>query len=287
MTSPRHTTALVGFNKPSIWIVFVFSILLTAFAALLVQPFSPDPACCDHLFYRSMAFNLITVSKPAYNLPPQGNDLNRHYLLVETSQSRLPGIEFLDRRNGLNRQPPYAYRIVTPLLARVFYAVTGDINASFYAVTFVGLSGAMFFLAVAVLGVTRTLFRALIAASILAAGPPTRVLLRNYMLVDPLSYLFIGLAVLALVIRRRWLFFAACLFGVFNKETLLPMLLGYPALELLEERRVSRVSATLAVGIALAWTLFRSWFPVPVDRYSVTLQLDPSSSVQAYPRPWS
>jgi len=36
----------------------------------------PDRACCDHLFYRSMAHNFFTVTRPDLNEPPPGNDLN-------------------------------------------------------------------------------------------------------------------------------------------------------------------------------------------------------------------
>jgi hypothetical protein len=102
------------------------------------------------------------------------------------------------------------------------------------------------------------------------AVPTThRFNLWNFMLTDPMAFLLAVVAILALVIRRRWLFFACCLLGVFNKESMLPMLLCYPLYEFLTERRVRSSTVGITVAIAAVWLAFRELLPVPVDTYSL------------------
>jgi hypothetical protein len=67
-------------------------------AGKVKAPFNPDSGCCDHLFYRSMAYNLWDVTRTDLNLAPPDNRLWKAYDDLYFGQ-------FLYAENGLDRQP--------------------------------------------------------------------------------------------------------------------------------------------------------------------------------------
>jgi hypothetical protein len=85
--------------------------------------------------------------------------------------------------------------------------------------------------------------------------------LHRYMMVNPMMFFFVALAVWALVRRNRWLFFAACAVGALNKEVLVPMVVAYPLSELLIDHRLRRSSVGAALGIVIGYSLFRVAMP--------------------------
>jgi hypothetical protein len=238
------------------------AILATGILAFSTQPFSPEQECCDHLFYRSMAFNSITETKPELDTPPAGNRLIHVYGTNE--------FYWLSLQNGLAHQPPYAYRMVSPILARALSYAFGSINPGFYVLSLLALTGAAFVTGLVTYKLTDSLVPAIAGVLAFVAVPTThRFNLWHYMLTDPMAFLLAAVATLALVIRRRWLFFACCFVGVFNKESMVPMLLCYPLYEFLTERRVRSSTVGIAAGIAAVWLAFRELLPVPVDTYSL------------------
>jgi hypothetical protein len=261
--------AFLGRSKGPIPVRIVLLLLLASvaaigFQAIITHPFDPNRECCDHLFYRSMAFNFFSIARPDLDHPPPGNRLWTLYPGSGPSRH----ISWLDLRNGLRRQPPYAYRVVTPLLARTIAFVTGDINIGFYLITFTSLVGAAFFLALSVyVGIWHPV-PAVLAIAVFATSVPVTYNLWDYMLTDPMAFLLAGIAIFALIRRKPLLFFSACLVGVFNKEALVPMLVCYPLSEFLLDRRVRASSVLASLGIAGLWFLFRHLLPIPVARYS-------------------
>jgi hypothetical protein len=245
--------------------LFVVSVLSIGVLAATIRPLATGKMW-DGLFYRSMAYNLFSVTRPDLDRPPPGNGIWTGYARAAAD----PANHFLDPRNGLGRQPPYAYRPVTPLLARAVSSVTGDIEPAFYAITLVCLVLAGAFIGLTVLELVGSTALACLAVLLFALSPATaRIDLSEYMLTDPLSFLLAALAVYALVRRNRPLFFAACLVGVFGKETIVPLVLSYPLSEWLTERRVRATSVVLSGVVLAAWTAWRVLLPVPVNRYSL------------------
>jgi hypothetical protein len=239
----------------------ILSVLLTGLIALLVQPFDPDRACCDHLFYRSMSYNLFTVTRPDLNVPPRGNPLPSVY--------GIPTFRSLSPLNRLNRQPPYVFRIVTPLLARLVAYATG-INAAYYLISFLALAGAAVFIALSIFKLTGSQIPAMAGAVLFLVHPySARFNLHRFMLTDPLAFLLTALAIWALVQRKRGLFFVACAFGVLNKESMLPILIAYPLTEAWIEHHVRWTSVSAVIGITVGWYAFRLAMPIPVNTYSL------------------
>ena len=160
---------------------------------LLVQPFDPDTACCDHLFYRAQAVEWLGLDVPgALEVPPQSG-LTDAYANF-----------FYEPVNGLAGQPPHVYRIFTPFITGVVGLVI-PINAAFYWVNALSLLVLSAASAWAVFHLTRFLLPAL-AASVLAVwlpslGPPFA---KNYMLVDSTAIALIAVVIL-LVVKRQWL----------------------------------------------------------------------------------
>ena len=172
----------------------IISVLLTGLIALLSHPWDPDSFCCDHLFYRSMSYNLFTVTRPDLNIPPPGNRLALVY--------EIPDYSWLSPRNGLNRQPPYVYRVLTPLLARVIAYAT-SINAAYYLISFLGLVGASVFIGLAIYELTGSQFPAAGGAVLFLANPWSASFnLHDYMLTDPMAFFFTAVAIWALVTRN-------------------------------------------------------------------------------------
>src|SRR5687768_563567 len=86
-------------------VLAVVAVLLTSWSAYFSAPFDPNTACCDHLFYRSMAYNTFGVSRPDLNVAPPETGLAAVYVEPYYAQ-------WMEPLNGLHRQPPYAYRIL-------------------------------------------------------------------------------------------------------------------------------------------------------------------------------
>lgn len=237
--------------------------LATGIVARLTPLFEPDATCCDHLFYRSMAYNLVGVTRPDLNVPPPGNRLPEVYRHPYWGR-------FMYEENGLNRQPPYAYRVLTPVLARLVAeaAYRGDINAGFSAVSFISLVLAGTFMALALWQVTGSAETAVVGAAVFASLYfAVGFNLFDYMLTDSLALGFVALAVFLLVSRRRLPFFLVCWVGVFNKETMLAVVPCYLLLELSERRpRLSTLGMTLLVFGSYA--ALRLLVPIPRDTYT-------------------
>jgi hypothetical protein len=245
------------------------SACMTAAVALGTRSLDPNRTW-DSLFYRSMAFNVVSVTRPDLDVPPVGQQLWRAYRLPAEQRASSRLLYFLDARDGLSRQPPYAYRVVTPLVARVLFTATGNIDAAFYAITFVSLAGAALFLALSVYALAGSVVPAIVAELLFVANPVTdRFNFEIYMLTDPLAFFLTAVAIFALVRRRPILFFVVCLVGVFNKETMLPLLVCYPLSEALIEGRVTRGSVITALAIGAGWYAFTRLLPVPVHTYSL------------------
>jgi hypothetical protein len=247
-------------TRREVAILAVLAVGLVAVVALLVKPFDPDTACCDHLFYRSMAYNEFGQTRPDLDVPPAGNSLSSLY-----GSAAFP---WLDEANGLARQPPYAYRIVTPAIARGLASVIG-INAGFYVLTFAALVAAALLMGLSVFALTGALLPSAVAVALVALNPATAHLdLYDYMLTDPVALCLVALAVYALITRRPVVFYVACLVGVFNRESMLPMVACYPLSEYLIDRRRPATWAP-AVGVVGAWLALRVFWPIPVNRYSL------------------
>lgn len=248
------------------WIVFtlllVFSIATIAQSVRVNPPFDPDKNCCDHLFYRSMAYNLFTVARPEINFPPP-------QLMHVYSRPYLSG--YYKFNNLLNRQPPYVYRVVTPLAARLIAVVFyhDNINRGFYTLTLVSFVLASFFLSICLYLLTTNLAVALLGAAAFAVNYWIVAFnLWDFMLTDPPAYAMLGLALLFMITGRRWLFFLACFTGIFVKEMLLFLLPCYLLYTLLR-RKSSKADWIMAGGIVLVYLVFRAVVPVPVNTYSL------------------
>ena len=236
------------------------SVLLTGVAALLVHPFNPDKAGCDTLHYRSMSYNLFSVTRPDLNVSPAGNT-------AFTNE--------LQRGYGLNHPPPYVYRVVTPLLARAIAFVTG-INVAYYLISFLALAAAALFIGLSILELTGSEVPALAGMSLFVVHPfSDRFNLWDYMLTDPMAFFFVALAIWALVKRKRFLFFAVCAVGVLNKESMVPMVIAYPLTEAWVEHHVRRSSVVAAAGIVAGYYLFRVVMPEASTGYTILNQFHP------------
>lgn len=191
-----------------------FSLVLTGLVALDNPSMNADAYCCDHLFYRSMAFNFFQVTHPTLNEPPVGNRLPAVYNAPYYSK-------WMDPANKLNRQPPYSCRILTPLLARgVAFFAHDSIDVGFYALSFLALTLPCFFILISVLVASENFAAALLAGALFSTtfflSPFS---LNDYMLVDPVAYFFISVSVFLMLKRLDGLFFLVALLAVFNKES--------------------------------------------------------------------
>lgn len=231
----------------------VISALCTGTAALLTHPFNPNRLCCDHLVYRSMSYNLFTVTRPDLNVAPENN-----VMFSDPEFARVVGYV---ERNGFNRTPPYIYRVLTPLLARLI-AFAVDINVAYYLISLFALAGTAFLIGLTIFELSGSIVPAMAGVFLFTANPWTvKFHLFRYMMVDPMMFFFVALAIWAIVKRNRWLFFATCAVGALNKEVLIPMLISYPLSEWLLDRRVRRSSVVATVVIAVGYFVFRVVMP--------------------------
>lgn len=243
--------------------LLLLSLTLTVLQAYRTPPINIDATCCDHLFYRSMAFNFFTVSRPDLNEPPPGNRLSAVYA------DRYFG-GFMHRENKLNRQPPYCYRFVTPLLSRAIATVSGrSIDFGFYTLSFASLAFTCFVLALSVYDISRNWVLAAAAAiSYSEVYSAFSGNLHDYMLTDPLAQLFVALSVYFMLTERKRWFLAIGLVAIFNKEIHAFMLPCYVLMEF-AERRTSTSVLIGCVLIVATYAAFRLWLPVPTNTYSL------------------
>jgi hypothetical protein len=228
----------------SILVLIAVSLLIVSIIAVYsvnVHPFDPDRECCDHLFYRAMAGGAQTI--------PPGNRLSAVY-------AEWPYSVWFDPANGLTHQPPYAYRPLAPLLARV---------SGFFPLTFLALLITGTLTGLAALRLTGKLWVALLPATALLLNDwISGFYLRDYMLTDPLAYALTALAVLLLLARRRALFFLTAALALFAKETTFALPLCYLAGELLD-RRLQPATLAYLGGVYALYAAFRLLLPVPVN----------------------
>ncbi len=117
-------------------------------------------------------------------------------------------MDWLDLRNGLARQPPFAYRLATPALAGLLEHVTGNIDSAFYIPhVFFCLVAAAFLLGLCIQVLSGSLVPGLVAIAVFMTNPAIgQVNLAGYMLTDPLALLLTAVAVYALVTRKPAVF---------------------------------------------------------------------------------
>jgi hypothetical protein len=129
--------------------------------------------------------------------------------------------------------PPYCWRILVPLLAHI---LPFSLRMNFWLTTLAGLALTTWAVSWLLKGFAQD---AVLAGtlSFLLLGPATAFTLWDDMLVDPLAFAWITLAIAAMVHRRGWVLIGALVLGAFTKESIL-----------------------LAVGFALLWTIEqRDW----------------------------
>lgn len=239
------------------------ALALTALQAVRNPPMNPDAECCDHLFYRSMAYNFFDVTRPNLNSPPPDSRLFDAAAQPYYAQWSKP-------EDWLNRQPPFVYRPLTPLLARTIGGLVGDnINLGFYFVSFVSLVLSCFLLALIIYALSSNMVLTVAAAVTFSQIVPVFAQnLWDFMLTDGAAFLFMLLGIYLLIIRRERLFLLVTFVGMLNKETVLLLLPCYLLKMILERRlNVGRV-AGVAVIFAI-YFLFRVSIPIPNNSYTL------------------
>lgn len=248
----------------------VVGLVMTAAVAvadrLALGYWDPDERCCDHLYYRSMAFNTFSETRPDLNVPPAGNPLAEEY----SNETPHP---YLRASNKLNRQPPFAYRVLAPLAARTILYVPGvsSINAAFFILTFASLVSTSVILGLSVYHLTARALPAVTAAvSFSSLWWAAGVNLRSYMLVDAPAYMFLSLAIYFLVTGHRTGFFGSLLIGVFIKEIVLIALISYWLHRKLH-RRLDRSDVGLSVVVISIYGGFRLLLPIPENDFTFSV----------------
>lgn len=255
-------------NRRITLFLLLVAILMTSLVAYFTPTFDIETYACDHLFYRSMAFNLFEVTRPELNKVPPGNFLWTFYSDPYFSK-------FYHSSNRLNRQPSYIFRIITPLFARAigWLFFRDNVNYGFYTVTFLSLVFTCFFISLTLYLFTNDVIMAILGSYVFSFFEFTSPFhLYDYMLTDPLAFLFISIAIFLMLRQRRIAFFLVCLVGLFNKETVGFLIPCYLLWELLG-RRLRLSSVIAAVTISIAYVAFRNLWPVllsvPVNNYSL------------------
>jgi len=250
-------------------ILAVLAVVLVGALAMVIEPFEPDTTSGDYVYYRSMAFNEFVVTRPELDRLPPGHPHSVVYRFDTWGA-------WYDMRNGLARQPPFAYRLLTPALARLVEPALG-INGAFYFWTVAALTAAAFTIGLCIYRLTHALLPAAMGVAVLALDPATaRLHLVRYMLTDPIALFLTVLAVYALITRRPVMFFVTCLVGVVNRESMVPMVVCYPISEWLFDRQFRWRTWAAAFGVAAGWFALRTFWPVPVNEYSVVDEFKPT-----------
>lgn len=277
METARSTGNLTNGWYSLRWLLVLFAAaaaLITAWQAQLHPPMNPEVECCDHLFYRSMVYNLWETTRPDLNLPPDNNPLHGIYQDPYHAQ-------WLEQANGLNRQPPYVYRVATPLLVRAVTPLfAGDLHRGFYAVTFAALFLAAFVMAILIYLITRSTAAALLG--ILATGANYWIFgfnLNHFMLADPVALSALALATLFMFLRMPRAFFLTVLIGVFAKEIAIALVPAYFMYEWMSDGRVRLSSLVYAGLVGVSYAAFRVLLPIPVPTYSLAATFLPPSGI--------
>jgi hypothetical protein len=242
----------------------LLALIATGIVAVRVEPLDPGRSCCDMLFYRSMAYNLVSVSRPDLNAPPPGISLQSVY------DDPYFG-KYYEPENQLNRQPPYVYRPAAPLLARATAALPGvDINRAFRVLAFVSLWATAFFVGMAVLDIAGSLAGS--AAALLTVSALYRITAYhfwNYTMADPLALALLTLAVWLMFRRADGWFLTVAALGLFTKETVALVLVCYVLLLAVERRLAWK--ALLGVGAIIAvYLAYRLTIPIPNNTLTIS-----------------
>ncbi|MCM8757745.1 MAG: hypothetical protein NC903_01635, partial [Candidatus Omnitrophica bacterium] len=254
-------------SKKNLTLKFILLFLLSAVAlscsvSFIVTPFNPEECCCDHLFYRSMAFNLFKVERPEYNVIPKENPLKDLYKTEYFSR-------YFDFRNALNRQPPYVYRILSPFIARaigwLFFG--DDISTGFYTLTFISIIFTIFFIGITLYLLNDSILLSFLGQIFCLLLWIFRFLLYDYMLTDPLNFLFISLTLFFMLKDKKPLIYLIFLLGLFNKEVFGFIIISYLLFRFLQkELKISEIF--IISFIIIVYLLFRTFMPVPVNKFT-------------------
>jgi hypothetical protein len=237
---------------------------LTGIIAAHQPAFDPNATLGDHLFYRSMAYNLFVVSRPDLNTPPAA--LRAGHERPETRRWLRPG-------NHLNRQPPYVYRVVAPLTARAigYVAANDDAAAGFRVLALASVCAAAFFTSATVYALTRDPLAAAVASIALFANPWfANFNLYDYMLSDPLAMALIACSIWALARGMRTVFWISAFVAIFTKEIAIVLIPIGLWREYAQSGRVRPASIAIAASAAIAYGVFRVAMPIPGDSYSLS-----------------
>lgn len=246
-------------------LLFLLSaVFLIGLVAYFNPPINPETYCCDHLYYRSMAFNFFKITRSDLNTIPPGNSLWNFYSDPYWSK-------FIKLENYLNRQPPYAYRIITPLLARAIGRLffCDRVEYGFYLISFLALTFTTFLISLILYFLTHNVIVSVLGSIVFSSFKwTTSFYISDYMLVDPLAFFFITLAVFFMLRKRKAAFFLTCLLGMFNKETVGLLIPCYLLNELLEDR-LRMHSIMGAASVIIIYSVFRNMVPIPINTYSL------------------
>ncbi len=241
----------------AIFTLALIALATTSIVAIRVKPLDPGHSCCDMLFYRSMAFNLIRETRPELNAPPPEISLQAIY------EDPYFG-KYYKSENHLNRQPPYVYRPAAPLLARTLARLPNlDINRAFRTLAFLSLWAVPFFTALTVFDVSGSLLAS--ASSIVTLSALYRITAYhfwNYTMADPLAMALIALAIWLIFQRRDGWFLAVAAIGLFTKEIFALALVSFVLLLVLQRRMERRILVGLG-GVTALYMLYRLAIPIP------------------------
>jgi len=259
---------LISKKKISIKFILIFlsfAVILTSFSYTVVQKqqFDFENQCCDHLFYRSMAFNLFKSLRPDLEIIPLNNPLLDYY--------KFGYFKYFDLRNRLSHQPPYVYRIVSPLFARlVSYLLFSDcIHCGFFVLTIFSLIFTSFLFALVLYLLTDNFILALIGQSILFLLKNSFLFyLSDYILVDPLHILFLVLSILLMLKEKKLFLYLVFILGLFNKEVFGFMIISYIFLGFFFKKLTYR-EFIIITFIFIFYFLFRVFFPIPVNKFTI------------------
>lgn len=248
----------LGVSRPTM--LLAFAAVVIGIQAWRTPRMHPDALCCDHFYYRSMAANIPTVTRAEW-------DVVQRQTLMPVLYTDVHGARYLHAGNPLRWQPPYCYRLLTPLLVGVLTKTGLSIDLGFYALTAAGLVLACWGIGLIVARTAPVWCAAVAMVAFATHGALTAVNLFDFMLVDPLTYAALALGIYALIHDRRALFFVVTTLGVFNKEIVAALL---PCAVLMHWRRTVPWRTVIASTLILVVYAAARWLvPVPVNTYSL------------------
>ncbi len=207
-----------------------------------------------------MAANIPTTTRPEW-------DVVQRQTLMPLIYADVHGARYLHAENPLRWQPPYCYRLLTPMLVAVITSSGVSIDSGFYAVTVAGLILACWGIGL-IVARSGPMWCAAVAMTAFAThGALTTVNLFDFMLVDPLTYAALALGIFALLDGRRLLFYVIAALGTLNKEIVAVLL---PCAILMDWRHALPWRTMIASGlILLTYAALRWALPIPVNTYSL------------------